>query len=181
MDESFVDFSENYQDNTLLSNVVLEAYPHMMVMKSISKSYGVPGLRLGILASANVELIERLKQNVAIWNINSFAEFFMQIFTKYESDYQVACSKFQTVRSDFYQQLQQVPYLRVIESQANFFLCEVIDKYTSQQLVKIVLDKYNILLKDCSTKKGFNGKNYIRIAVRNKVDNGRLAEVLMSL
>ena len=181
VDESFVDFSENYQDNTLLSNAVLEAYPHMMVMKSISKSYGVPGLRLGILASANVELIERLKQNVAIWNINSFAEFFMQIFTKYESDYQVACSKFQTVRSDFYQQLQQVPYLRVIESQANFFLCEVIDKYTSQQLVKIVLDKYNILLKDCSTKKGFNGKNYIRIAVRNKVDNGRLAEVLMSL
>lgn len=181
VDESFVDFSEHYQDNTLLSNAILEAYPHMMVMKSISKSYGVPGLRLGILASANVDLINRIKKDVAIWNMNSFAEFFMQIYTKYESDYKRACEKFQAIRNDFYTKLEAIPYLRVIPSQANYFLCEVMDKYTSRQLVEIVLEKNDILLKDCSTKKGFNGRNYIRIAVRNQADNDRLVEVLNSL
>ena len=94
VDESFVDFSVDYATNSLLNDEILEAYPHMAVMKSISKSYGVPGLRLGILASANKELIARIKKEVSIWNINSFGEFFMQIYNKYEKDYQRACQKF---------------------------------------------------------------------------------------
>ena len=84
VDESFVDFSENYAANSLLSDHILEAHPRMVVMKSISKSYGVPGLRLGILASADKELIARMKKEVSIWNLNSFAEFFMQIYNKHE-------------------------------------------------------------------------------------------------
>ena len=61
VDESFVDFSTDYATNSLLSDKTLEDYPHMVVMKSISKSFGVPGLRLGILASADKELIARVK------------------------------------------------------------------------------------------------------------------------
>ena len=87
VDESFVDFSKDFANNSLLSDAVLESCPHMAVMKSISKSYGVPGLRLGILASANQELIASIKKEVSIWNLNSFAEFFMQIYNKHEKDY----------------------------------------------------------------------------------------------
>ena len=94
VDESFVDFSEDYATNSLLNDTTLEAYPHMAVMKSISKSFGVPGLRLGILASADKELIACIKKEVSIWNLNSFAEFFMQIYNKHEKDYQRACAKF---------------------------------------------------------------------------------------
>lgn len=90
VDESFVDFSMGYEQNTLLRNDILSRYPHLTVMKSISKSYGVPGLRLGVLASADKELIEWMRKDVAIWNINSFAEFYMQIFGKYEDDYRQA-------------------------------------------------------------------------------------------
>src|SRR5574344_1434751 len=87
VDESFVDFSVGYENNSLLNDTILEAYPSMVVMKSISKSYGVPGIRLGILCSADTSLIAKMKKMVSIWNINSFAEYFMQIFTKYEKDY----------------------------------------------------------------------------------------------
>lgn len=79
VDESFVDFTTDGVSNSLLSNEILEANPHMMVMKSISKSYGVPGLRLGVFATSNTELIARMKKEVPIWNINSFAEFYLQI------------------------------------------------------------------------------------------------------
>ena len=120
VDESFVDFTYGAVDNSLLYDDILTAYPHMMVMKSISKSYGVPGLRLGILATADIDLIVRMKKEVSIWNINSFAEFYLQIYGKYEKDYIKACAKFIAERETFYTELQSIPYLRVIPSQANY-------------------------------------------------------------
>ena len=179
VDESFVDFSEGYEKNTLLRNDILANHPQLVVMKSISKSYGVPGLRLGILASGDEALIEWMKKDVAIWNINSFAEFYMQIFGKYENDYLRACEKFIQERNRFFAALQAIPFLRVIPSQANYFLCEVKAPYTSAELTRCLLRK-NILIKDCSTKKVFGGKNYIRIAVRGKEDNDKLVEAMAS-
>ncbi|MCF0197632.1 MAG: aminotransferase class I/II-fold pyridoxal phosphate-dependent enzyme, partial [Bacteroidaceae bacterium] len=98
VDESFVDFCDDWENSSLLHNDVLSAHPNLVVVKSISKSYGVPGLRLGVLASNDVALINRMKKDVAIWNINSFAEFYMQIFNKYEADYRLACRRFVTER-----------------------------------------------------------------------------------
>lgn len=179
VDESFVDFSVDYKTNSLLSDEILEAYPHMAVMKSISKSFGVPGLRLGILASANKELIAHIKKEVSIWNLNSFAEFFMQIYNKHEKDYLKACDKFVAERADFECQLKTIPYLRVMPTQANYFLCEVLPPYTATEIVVYTLRNHNILTRDCSQKPGLDpNKQYMRIAVRNHEDNTRLVEAL---
>lgn len=181
VDESFVDFTENHKDNSLLHNDILESNPNLMVMKSISKSYGVPGLRLGIFATSDKEIIAKMKRDVAIWNINSFAEYYMQIFAKYEKDYQEACDKFIEERRLFINELRQIPFLRVIDSQANYFLCEVKNRYTSTELTHILLEKADILIKDCSTKSAFNGRNFIRIAIRDRKDNSKLVETLKKL
>ena len=182
VDESFVDFSRDYATNSLLSDATLEQYPHMAVMKSISKSYGVPGLRLGILASADKELIARIKKEVSIWNLNSFAEFFMQIYNKHEKDYQRACAKFVAERDDFEKQLRSIPFLRVMPSEANYFLCEVRKPYTASEIVIHTLKHHNILTRDCSRKPGLDpGRQYMRIAVRSHEDNARLVEALREL
>ena len=182
VDESFVDFSEDYATNSLLSDEILEAYPNMLVMKSISKSYGVPGLRLGILASANKEQIARIKKEVSIWNLNSFAEFFMQIYNKHEKDYQRACDKFVKERADFESHLRTIPFFRVMPSQANYFLCEVLPPYTASEIVIYMLKHHNILTRDCSLKPGLDPeKQYMRIAVRDHKDNTRLVEGLKTL
>ena len=181
VDESFVDFSVGYERNTLLRNDILSRYPHLVVMKSISKSYGVPGLRLGVLASADSSLIDWMRQDVAIWNINSFAEFYMQIFGKYENDYKLASRLFVEERTRFQQELAAIPWLRVIPSQANYFLCEVQGKYSSKDLMRLLLVRHNIFIKDCASKFGFEGKNYIRIAIRNSVDNNKLIEALKKI
>ena len=182
VDESFVDFSKDYATNSLLSDETLEQYPHMAVMKSISKSYGVPGLRLGILASADKQLISRIKKEVSIWNLNSFAEFFMQIYNKHEKDYQRACAKFVAERDSFEQQLRQIPFLRVMSTEANYFLCEVLPPYTASEIVIRMLKQHNILTRDCSLKPGLDPqKQYMRIAVRNHEDNSRLVEGLREL
>lgn len=181
VDESFVDFSEGWENNTLLHDSILETYPHMIVMKSISKSYGVPGIRLGILCSADTEIIAKMKKIVSIWNINSFAEFFMQIYTKYEKDYKKACDKFINERADFESRLRKLPFLRVMPSQANYFLVEVLPPYTARELAYIMLKDYAILMRNCSAKDGFDGKQYMRIAVRDRKDNDRLIYALEKL
>ena len=181
VDESFVDFTDGFENNSLLHNSILENHNNLVVVKSISKSYGVPGLRLGILASGDKELIARMKKEVAIWNINSFAEFYMQIYGKYEKDYTVACHRFIKERNIFFEELKAVSYLRVIPSQANYFLCEVTDKYTATELTQLLLQRYNILIKDCGTKSAFTGKQYIRIAIRDRADNSYFVDALKAL
>ena len=181
VDESFVDFSDDFEHNTLLTNDILESYEGLVVMKSISKSYGVPGLRLGVMASADQDLIQHIKKDVSIWNINSFAEFYMQIFGKYEKDYVQACHRFIAERKRFEQRLRQIPYLRVLPTQANYFCCEITDRYTSAELTKLLLARFNIMIKDCNSKSSLGGRNYIRMSVRSTEDNDRLIEALEDL
>jgi histidinol-phosphate/aromatic aminotransferase/cobyric acid decarboxylase-like protein len=150
----------------------------MLVIKSISKSYGVPGIRLGILCSADVEIVSQIKSMVSIWNINSFCEFFMQIYTKYEKDYKRACERFIEARDEFEDKLRKVNFLRVIPSQANYFLVEVLKPYTAKELVLRMLKEFNILMRDCSGKVGFDDGQYMRIAVRDRNDNDKLIEAL---
>lgn len=181
VDESFVDFSEGFLDNSLLHDEILEAYTNLTVIKSISKSYGVPGLRLGILASSDTKMINHIKKDVSIWNINSFGEYYMQIFGKYAKDYIVACKEFIKERERFQKEMEKIPFIRVVPSQANYFMIEIIDRYTPEELSKLLLKRFNILIKSCNSKHGLENKNYIRIAVRCKNDNDALFRALLEL
>ena len=179
IDESFVDFSD-YSDQTLLVNQILENNSNLVVIKSISKSYGVPGLRLGVMATSDSDLLCRVKCDLSIWNINSFAEFYMQIFSKYEKAYFEGCKLFREERKRFFQKLQAISFLKVYPSQANYFLCEITGKYTSSELTEKLLAQ-DVLIKDCSTKAAFGGKNFIRIAIRSALDNNKLISIFNSL
>jgi len=163
-----------------LDNAILQKYPELIVVKSISKSFGVPGLRLGVLVSNDLTLIGMLKKDVAIWNINSFAEFYLQIFEKYQSNYKEAMEKFKKVRQEYIENLGAIPGLRVIPTQANFVMCEVLGSHTSQKLTEKLLVECNILIKDLSSKKGFDGQ-YIRMAVKRPEENEKLINALKTI
>ena len=153
----------------------------MCVMKSISKSYGAPGLRLGILCSADVALISRMKKQVSIWNINSLAEFFMQIYPKYSEDYKQTCDHFIKTREDFEKELREIPFIKVMPSQANYFFLEVLPPYKPQGLCITLLKEYNILTSACLAKKGIEPNNYMRIAVRNHGNNAKFILAMKEL
>lgn len=175
VDESFLDFADE-ENASLLSESILSENPNLYVVKSISKSYGVPGLRLGILASGNADMIGCLKKRVSIWNINSMAEFFMQILDKYKVDYEGSLQEIKTERKSFFEDLRQIKSLKVYPSQANYFMCELLDGHTSEELEGRLLKK-NILIKDL-TGKIKNGRQYIRIAIRISDENRHLVELL---
>jgi histidinol-phosphate/aromatic aminotransferase/cobyric acid decarboxylase-like protein len=180
LDESFVDFSTGGPENSIISNENLEKYSNLVVIKSISKSYGVPGIRLGIMATSDKELLEKVKKRISIWNINSFGEFFMQIYSKYENSYIKSCRKIADERDRFFTKLETIPWLTPHSSQANYFLCDV-EGFNTTRLVDFILKEHSIFLKDLRGKKGFEQKNCIRIAVRSKEDNKRLIRAFRSL
>jgi len=181
LDESFVDFSTNAEQESMITQEILDKYPNLLIIKSISKSYGVPGIRLGVLTTSNKDIMSAIEKEVTIWNINSFGEFFLQVFGKYKKDYKVASEKIAKERDRFYKRLQGIPYFRVIYSQANYFLIEIIDKFSATELAQKLLWKDEIFIKDLTGKIGFEGREYIRIAVRDYNDNEFLIEKLKEI
>ena len=175
VDESFADFADE-EDNTLIEQNLLESTPHLFVMKSISKSYGVPGLRLGVLASGDTETIASMKKDVAIWNINSFGEFYLQIEEKYKKYYSEALRKIRAERARFQEELSKIEGIRVIPSQANYVMVELDKDISPKELLKRILIKHEILIKELTTKT--NGRNYLRLAVRNTEENDLLIAAL---
>lgn len=178
LDESFADFADE-ADNTFIRQDLLDRYRRLYVVKSISKSYGVPGLRLGVLASGDQDLIAALKKDVAIWNINSFAEFYMQIEEKYKKDYARALELIRAERARFRRELEKLPNLRVIPSQANYLMVELLGGLSARAITRDLLVNRCILVKDLSPKLG--GQQYLRLAVRDTRDNDRLLEALRPL
>lgn len=175
-DESFIDFADE-EDNTMICQDILDENPHLVVMKSISKSYGVPGLRLGVLASGNQELIAFMKKDVAIWNINSFGEFYMQIEEKYHKFYVESLRKIKNERSRFEKELAQFSQMRVIHSEANYIMIELTG-ISAEELTRRLLIDHEILIKDLTSKVG---GSYVRIAVRNTEDNNALLKALKEM
>ena len=177
VDESFADFAEREVRFTLLDNAILEQYPNLVVIKSISKSYGVPGLRLGVCASADTELMERMRGLLPVWNINSFCEYFCQIFGLYAQQYEAACDAICVQRRKMTEKLASYPFLTPYPSQANYILCRV-EGMSSTALTRKLLRDSDILIKDLSTKNGFGGQSFIRVAVRDESENEALYRAL---
>ena len=176
IDESFVDFVDE-EDPTLIKQDILDEFKNLYVIKSISKSYGVPGLRLGILASADSMTIAWMKKDVSIWNINSFAEFYMQIASKYRKDYENALARFREERISFQNALADIDGIRVIPSQSNYIMVELVNGIEAEWLKQKMLIDEEIFIKTLG-KKIKNGKNYLRLAIRDHSDNTRFIEAL---
>lgn len=178
VDESFCDFADPSRRYTLLSEAYLAARPGLFVIKSISKSYGVPGCRLGILATGDHAVAGRLRKRVPVWNINSFGEFFLQIMDKYAKEYRSACDELAKERARFAADLSSIGIMEIFPSQANYLLCKLAAGYDSRELAEWLLSNYRILIKDLSGKAGLPAGQYIRLAVRDEEDNKRLAMAL---
>lgn len=177
IDESFVDFAD--ERCTLIHQDILDENPHLCVVKSISKCCGVPGLRLGVAASGNTALISELKKEVSIWNINSFAEFYMQIEEKYKDDYLAALERLKCERNRFIGKLEEIPGIRVIPSQADYLMVELTNGMTAKELTGRLLADHELLIKDLSQK--IPDGQFVRLAIRNTEDNNALISALKNI
>jgi histidinol-phosphate/aromatic aminotransferase/cobyric acid decarboxylase-like protein/choline kinase len=178
LDESFIDFCDEGAGESLLRQDILDRFPHLVVIKSLSKSYGIPGIRLGVLASGDRDFLGAVRRGIPIWNINSFAESFLQIAGKYKKDYAAACRAIAAERRRFKGALEGTGLFSVYPSQANYFLCRCRGGLTAPELAKYLLRHHNIFIKDLTGKNGIPGDAWLRLAVRGRRDNDLLIEKL---
>lgn len=172
VDESFIDFADIELSEDLRR---IYDYENLFILKSLSKSYGMPGLRLGVLASQN-KIISDIKKDLPIWNISSFAEYFLEMFPKYRKDFIESLKKIEEEKGRFEEDLKNIPGFKVRKSFANYFLVEV--SSISSDVLCEELFKKNILIRDLS-ERGF--RNCVRISVRSKKENKKFIRKVIEI
>lgn len=179
VDESFIEFAER---KSVLELLEQEPLDNVIVIKSLSKSLGVPGVRLGYAYSSNREFIEALKEYIPIWNLNSIAEYFLEVLLKHRNSMNQSFKDTIRDRQEFALALSKTPVIKkVYPSAANFILVSLHDKGCSGvEIADVLLKKHLLYIKDISSK--FSDDNiYIRFAVRLPQEHRRLVEALKGL
>ncbi len=170
VDESFIDFCNDGRISSMETQ--LDRHPNLSVIKSMSKCYGICGLRLGYLATRDTDLLKKLRQGVHIWNINGFAEEFLRQLPEFQEAFNASCDKVIRDRDDFFNELSQISGLKTYRPDANFIFCRLPDTAPpAAQIVEQLFLKNNILIKDCGGKDMAEGDRYLRIASRTPEEN----------
>jgi histidinol-phosphate/aromatic aminotransferase/cobyric acid decarboxylase-like protein/choline kinase len=169
VDESFIEFADLEQEDSLLTD--LDLYPNLLVVRSLSKDLGVPGLRLGYAATSSQSLVNQLRRELPIWNINGLAEYFLAVLPKYRREFEASRRQVIADREYFYARLTELPGIRVFPSSSNYFLVRLPLDCPSDELKEHLFINGNILVKDCTNKAGLEARRYIRIAVRTQKDS----------
>lgn len=176
VDESFIDFADPEIRYTLINDEILQKYPSLAVVKSISKSYGVPGIRLGALCSSDKAFISKINSLLPIWNINSYGEYFLQVCAKYRKEYKFSCDEIAAERKRFAKLLTETGKLEVYPSQANFIMCRL--KSGSAEALAQSLIKDRFFIKDLKSKEGCSAYEMIRLAVKTPEENDLLVSLI---
>jgi histidinol-phosphate/aromatic aminotransferase/cobyric acid decarboxylase-like protein len=175
VDESFLDFVDAEQDASALD--LINEYPNLIVLKSLSKNYGIPGIRLGYAATGNVVRLAELRKDLPIWSVNSFAQYFLEEMGDYREEYAESCGRVREATRNLVTGLAKIPYLYPYPTQGNFVLCSVLHGITGQQITERLFEDSRVLVNNCGSKNGLVG-NFIRIACRTKQENDHLVEAL---
>jgi histidinol-phosphate/aromatic aminotransferase/cobyric acid decarboxylase-like protein/choline kinase len=174
VDESFLDFS-NHADSTLLN--VLDEHPNLVVIRSMSKTFGIGGIRIGYLASANQTLLTLINSLLPIWNINGFAEEFLLHLPQYQQEYLASCQQVISHTRAFQQALDAIEGISGFKTEANFIYCKA--HYSDAQTIsRLLLDKHHMYIKECSGKRNTDSDKYFRVSCRTPDENARLIQAL---
>jgi len=180
VDESFLDFADNKEQISL--EQYIDKYPNMAILKSMSKAYGICGLRIGYLLSANLEFAASVRNGIHIWNINGFAEEFLRILPQYKQEFEDSCEKVKADRDIFYEKLSAINGMTVLKPDANYIFCRLPDDSLSgPEVTKLLFIEYNIYIKDSVGKTQPDADRYIRIASRTNDENDKLIVALVDV
>ncbi len=180
IDESFLDFAKNPDQISLEQEI--EEYPNVAIFKSMSKAYGICGLRLGYMLTANSKFAETVRKGVHIWNINGFAEEFLRLLPDYKQEFIESCKQVRTDRDSLYKKLCGIEGMTVFKPDANFIFCRLPDHVQSApEITKILFIEHNMYIKHCVGKTQPDSDRYIRIASRTEAENCKLVAALIDV
>lgn len=177
LDESFIDFS-SINNTSLMAEI--ESFHNVIVIRSMSKHCGVPGLRLGYCCTANDEFLSRIKASLPVWNINTISEYFLSMLPDTDDEYQLSVQKVIRDVQYFYENLKAIPGLKVYPTGSNFILLRINFGPDSRTVQERLLEEYGLYVRDCSNKIGLD-RYHIRVASQGQANDLRLISALQEL
>jgi threonine-phosphate decarboxylase len=177
VDESFIDFAGDPVPSLLEA---ADRYSNLLIVRSMSKHCGVPGLRLGYCYSGNLYLLNRLRRFIPTWNVNTIAEYFLSLLPATDAQYHAARKRLMADVHWLYEALRKVPGIDVYPTGANFVLFKVLSGTTATQLQASLLGRHRMYVRDCSNKVGMDAY-HIRVASQGRDKDARLVEALQAL
>jgi threonine-phosphate decarboxylase len=177
VDESFIDFGGDEIPSLL---PVADKYSNLLIVRSMSKHCGIPGLRLGYCYSGNLYLLNRLRRHLPTWNINTLAEYFLSLLPPTNDAYHEARKHLIGDVRWLTQELNEVAGLRVYPTGANFVLIKIQNGMTAAALQKKLLDEHKMYVRDCSNKVGMD-RFHIRVASQGRQKDAKLVQALQVL
>ncbi len=164
VDESFIDFSDEKIPSVIPH---IEKFSNLIVVRSMSKHCGVPGLRLGYCCTSNIDFLNRLQQHLPVWNINTVAEFFLTQLLATDSKYHETRLRVIEDVQWLYSELQKIKGIEVYPTGSNFVMIKIKFGITAANLQEKLLTEHYAYVRDCSNKLGLD--NYhIRVASQGK-------------
>ncbi len=175
VDEAFMDFLPPDQEQSLISQV--EKYPNLVILRSLTKFYSLPGLRLGY-AIAQEQRLQRWQAMRDPWAVNTLAEAAALATIQDTAFGQQTWAWLPEARKQLFDGLAQIPGLQPLESAANFLL--VHSQRSASQLQQTLLKDHQILIRDCLSFPEL-GDHYFRVAVRLNSENERLIQAIKAI
>ncbi len=180
IDESFIDFVRDNDQVTLEREIA--AYPNVAIFKSMSKAYGICGLRIGYLLTADLKFAEAVRRGVHIWNINGFAEEFLRVLPDYREAFTRSCAKVMEDRDRLYEDLKNSVGGVIYRPDANYIFCRLPDEGPdAPEVTRRLFMEHNMYIKHCRGKTMPDADRYIRIAARTETENSNLVDALASI
>jgi threonine-phosphate decarboxylase len=177
VDESFMDFAEDPDQFTMEHD--LHQHPNVAILKSMSKAYGICGLRLGYMLTANQDFAETVRRQVSIWNVNGFAEAFLRLAIRYRREFADSCDQVRVDRRFLYGSLRSISGMTVYKPQANFVFCRLPEGASpGPDVTRRLFTEHNIYIKHCAEKSLPEADRYLRIASRTVSENRSLTRAL---
>jgi len=157
---------------------LVREFPNLVVIKSLSKDFGIAGLRLGYGVMSESRVSTLLKKGY-LWNVSGFGEYFLDLLNDkaFLRPYEQARLLAIRERDDFFAKLSKIRGLKVYPSKANLFLVELLDGSTANNLMVRLLVKHGIYIRSCGDKVGLKGE-FVRIASRKKEENTKIVKAL---
>ncbi len=183
LDESFIHFALGRNEYEIVDNSFLvNKYSNLIIIKSMSKDFGIAGIRVGY-SIMQEDKVNKLLKNGYLWNSNGLAEYFLNLYLKndFQKNYLEERKKYMEGTSQLFQLLLQNKNIKVYPSSANFFLIEILNSYTSDQFAFTLLAKEGIYTRTCSDKLGLQEGNYIRLSSRRINENKIIASAIENM
>ena len=180
IDESFIDFARNGDRESLERDI--EKHHNLTIFKSMSKAYGICGIRIGYMLTANADFLAKVREGLHIWNINGFAEEFLRLAPQYKERFRDSCALVMADRDLFCEQLESIPEMTVYPPDANYIFCRLPNHSMSgPEMTRKLFVDHNIYIKHCEGKTMPESDRYLRIASRTQQENTRLVGALANI